>query len=63
MLVVIQLNISIRKMARYGMSHCDQKSALFIPQKSSLWYISKNYLTRNAPYVLRIQKIQKIRKL
>ena len=26
---------------------------------SSLWYISKNYLTRNAPYILRIQKIQK----
>ena len=30
-------------------THCDQKSALFIPQKSSLGYISKNYLTRNAP--------------
>ena len=28
------------------MPHCDQNSALFIPQKSSIWYISKNYLTR-----------------
>ena len=37
-------------------SHCDKKSAFFIPQKSILWYISKNYLTTNHPFDVRIQK-------
>ena len=39
-------------------SVCDEKSAPIIPQKTILWYITRNYLTRNAPYILRIQKNQ-----
>ena len=34
-----------------------------IALKSVVWYISKNYLTRNEPYLMTFQKIQKIRKL